>query len=184
MPGLAAGTLRELARWQGTECNEERDEEIGKILHERRDGEMAGNGEIPFGRYYGSIDATPLFILVLAEYRRTGDLALARTVAGGTRRIRLDRKGGRSRRLSRLRASDDGAGLKQPRLERFPRRYYARGRSACRSADPHSPKCKAMCTRRTAAWHASPVASSIRSRLRRGRYRRRVCRSVSTARVR
>jgi len=79
MPGLAAGTLRELARWQGTECNEERDEEIGKILHERRGGEMAELGEIPFGRYYGSIDATPLFLLVLAEYvERTGDLALAR----------------------------------------------------------------------------------------------------------
>jgi glycogen debranching enzyme len=77
--GLAAETLRTLARLQGKEFNSERDEEPGKILHELRHGEMAATGEIPFGRYYGSIDATPLFLLLLAEYAdRTGDLALVR----------------------------------------------------------------------------------------------------------
>jgi glycogen debranching enzyme len=76
-PDLAAGTLRTLAALQGREHNAERDEEAGKILHEMRYGEMAATGEIPFGRYYGSVDATPLFLLLLVEYaERTGDLAL------------------------------------------------------------------------------------------------------------
>jgi glycogen debranching enzyme len=76
---LAVGTLRTLARWQGAEYNDERDEEPGKILHEMRSGEMAALGEIPFGCYYGSIDATPLFLIFLTEYvERSADLALAR----------------------------------------------------------------------------------------------------------
>lgn len=76
---LAAGTLRTLAGFQGKEFVSERDEEPGKILHEMRRGEMAATGEIPFGRYYGSIDATPLFVLLLAEYaERTGAVALVR----------------------------------------------------------------------------------------------------------
>ncbi len=76
-PDLAAGTLRTLASLQGQQSNSERDEEPGKILHEMRYGEMAVTGEIPFGRYYGSVDATPLFLLLLAEYGdRTADLAL------------------------------------------------------------------------------------------------------------
>ena len=78
-PDLAAGVLRTLASLQGRDSASERDEEPGKILHEMRHGEMAATGEIPFGRYYGSIDATPLFLLLLAEYAdRTGDLALVR----------------------------------------------------------------------------------------------------------
>src|SRR5262249_25433956 len=55
------------------------DEQPGKILHELRFGEMAATGEVPFGRYYGSIDATPLFIALLAAYAdRTADLDLVR----------------------------------------------------------------------------------------------------------
>ncbi|HEV8711651.1 MAG TPA: amylo-alpha-1,6-glucosidase [Candidatus Binatia bacterium] len=76
---LAAGTLRTLASLQGKAFDGEREEEPGKILHEMRHGEMAATGEIPFSRYYGSIDATPLFVWLLAEYaERTGDLALVR----------------------------------------------------------------------------------------------------------
>ena len=55
----------------------ERDAEPGKILHEMRGGEMAVLGEVPFGRYYGSVDSTPLFVLLAgAYYERTGDRAL------------------------------------------------------------------------------------------------------------
>lgn len=73
-PSLAAGVLRVLAAFQGTERNDERDEDPGKILHERRSGEMTATHEIPFGRSYGSVDATPLFLILAQQYRRwTGD---------------------------------------------------------------------------------------------------------------
>jgi glycogen debranching enzyme len=76
---VAAGTLRFLAHWQGRVDDPFRDEEPGKILHEYRLGEMANCREIPFVPYYGSVDATPLFVMLLAEYVRwTADLALAR----------------------------------------------------------------------------------------------------------
>jgi glycogen debranching enzyme len=80
-PALAAGTLRFLAANQATRLDPSVDAEPGKILHETRKGEMAALGEVPFARYYGSIDATPLFIvLAAAYYARTGDLALIRTL--------------------------------------------------------------------------------------------------------
>lgn len=67
-PAIARQTVRTLAAMQGKEMNEWRDEEPGKILHEVRHGEMARMGEVPFEGYYGSIDSTPLFLLLLAEY--------------------------------------------------------------------------------------------------------------------
>jgi glycogen debranching enzyme len=77
-PRLGAGTLRSLAALQGSEVNPERDEQPGKIVHELRAGEMANTGEIPFGRYYGSADSTPLFLLLFGRYvLETGDLELA-----------------------------------------------------------------------------------------------------------
>ena len=66
-PRLAADTLRLLAARQGMEHNDWRDEQPGKILHEYRDGEMTRCGEMPFGPYYGSVDATPLFLILLSE---------------------------------------------------------------------------------------------------------------------
>src|SRR5260370_4277105 len=77
-PSLARGTLRILASLQGSEINDARDEQPGKIVHEIRHGEMAGTGEVPFGRYYGSVDSTPLFLWLLGRYVAvTGDLRLA-----------------------------------------------------------------------------------------------------------
>jgi glycogen debranching enzyme len=80
-PGLAEGTLRFLAAHQATTLDPGSDAEPGKILHETRGGEMARLGEVPFARYYGSVDSTPLFLLLLsAYYARTGDLDLVREI--------------------------------------------------------------------------------------------------------
>ncbi len=75
-PQIARGVLGHLAANQATEIDPVSDAEPGKILHEMRCGEMAELGEVPFRRYYGSIDSTPLFVMLAGEYvRRTGDLA-------------------------------------------------------------------------------------------------------------
>jgi glycogen debranching enzyme len=76
-PSLAKGVLKRLAATQATEVSAFRDSAPGKIMHEARSGEMAGLGEIPFGRYYGGVDTTPLFVALAGAYaQRTGDMAL------------------------------------------------------------------------------------------------------------
>ena len=75
-PSLARGVLGHLAATQAVKDEPERDAQPGKILHEVRHGEMAARMEVPFGRYFGSHDATPLFVvLAAAYYRHTADLA-------------------------------------------------------------------------------------------------------------
>ena len=76
-PDLARGTLRYLARWQGTRVDEVKEEEPGKIFHEIRFGELANLDLIPHTPYYGSVDATPLFLCLLVDLVDwTGDLDL------------------------------------------------------------------------------------------------------------
>ena len=74
-PSVSRGVLRFLAATQATEIRPDREAEPGKILHEMRSGEMARLGEVPFACYYGSVDSTPLFVLLAGLYfERTGDL--------------------------------------------------------------------------------------------------------------
>ncbi len=86
-PGIAEQTIRLLAKYQGTKSDDWRDEEPGKILHELRRGELANLNEIPQTPYYGSVDATPLFLILVGEHANwTGDLSLFRDVRGNVER--------------------------------------------------------------------------------------------------
>ena len=80
-PGIAKGVLKALALTQADHVDEAADAEPGKIIHEMRGGEMARLGEVPFRRYYGSVDATPLFVMLAGQYlERTGDLETVRGI--------------------------------------------------------------------------------------------------------
>jgi glycogen debranching enzyme len=83
---LAATTLMALAERQGTRIDDFRDEDPGRILHEMRYGEMTAFEERPHSPYYGSADATPLFVVLLDEYERwTGDANLVRDLEPAAR---------------------------------------------------------------------------------------------------
>ena len=80
-PDVARGVLAFLAETQAVALDDAKDAQPGKIVHEMRDGEMAALGEVPFGRYYGSADATPLFVMLAhAYFERTADLAFIDTI--------------------------------------------------------------------------------------------------------
>ncbi|RDS60629.1 glycogen debranching N-terminal domain-containing protein [Streptomyces sp. M7] len=77
-PRTAAATLSALAATQGTRHDPVSREQPGRIVHETRHGELAHFRQVPYGRYYGAVDATPLFLVLLhAHYRQTGDPSVA-----------------------------------------------------------------------------------------------------------
>ncbi|WP_055700871.1 glycogen debranching N-terminal domain-containing protein [Streptomyces silaceus] len=112
LPGLAADTLPALAATQATEAVEGAVAQPGKIVHEVRHGELAHFGQVPFGRYYGSVDATPLFLVLLGAYtEQTGDTGPARRLAGAARAAvgwMLDHGGLTSRGYLVYRADEGG----------------------------------------------------------------------------
>ena len=137
-PKFARGVLRYLAATQAKAVDPAADAQPGKVLHETRRGEMAMLGEVPFRHYYGTIDGTPLFVMLAWEYYAvTGDLETdPGDLAGARTRPRMDgplRRPGR-RRLRRIRPRHrQGAG--EPGLEGQPRFDLPRRRSARQGAD-------------------------------------------------
>jgi glycogen debranching enzyme len=78
-PSIARGVLAHLSALQAAEQSNFHDSEPGKIVHEMRKGEMAALHEVPFGRYYGGVDTTPLFVMLAGAYlKRTNDVSFAR----------------------------------------------------------------------------------------------------------
>ena len=154
VPELARTTLLALGAHQATEWDDFRDAEPGKILHELRHGELAHFGERPHSPYFGSADATPLFLVVLDEYERwTGDAETVRAAGGrgpGGAGVDGALRRPRRRRLHRVPdpQPDDRAG--QPVLEglveldRPPRRpagHAARGPAARSRGTPTTRGC-------------------------------------------
>ncbi len=109
-PALARGVLGYLAQEQATAFDPASEAEPGKILHEVRGGEMAALREVPFRRYYGSVDATPLFVMLAGAYLdRTGDRADRPAVAEHPRGARLaGPAGGASGFVTYERSTGDG----------------------------------------------------------------------------
>ena len=135
---MARTTLRYLAAHQGSREDPYTEEQPGKILHELRRGEMARTGEIPHVPYYGSVDATPLWLILLHEtWRWTGDVgAVPHAAAPRGPGADLDRslRRPRRRRLRRI-PPHLGEGPGQPGLEGLRRRRSLPRRPAARAPD-------------------------------------------------
>ena len=186
-PRLAVETLTTLAAYQATEDDPRRDAEPGKILHELRTGEMARNGELPHTPYYGSVDSTPLWLILLGRDVRLDRRPRPRRppVAQRAGRAGLDRplRRPRRRRLRRVRAalrraaSSTRAGRTRrtpsatgPAARPSPRSPWPRSRATCSTpsgAWPPSPGCVATRTWRP-AWRPTPRRSATASRRRSG----------------
>ena len=148
-PRIARGVLKRLAFFQAKAVDPLADAEPGKILHEMRGGEMAALREVPFAQYYGSVDSTPLFVLLAGLYvERTGDeetlAELWPAIEAALRWIDGARRS-RPRRLCRVSARHR-AGARQSGLEGFLRRDLPCRRTSSPRATSRWPKCRAMCS--------------------------------------
>ena len=150
-PQLAAGVLNFLASTQATEDSAFRDSQPGKIMHETRRGEMAALQEVPFGRYYGGVDTTPLFVMLAGAYEsRTGDRTLVDSIWDSLlAATRLDRAAARreSDRISRLRARRSRPAWSTRRGKTVTIRCSTTT-AAFRKGRSRSSKCRATRTRR------------------------------------
>ena len=142
--------------WQGSRRDDFRDEDPGRILHEMRYGEMAAFEERPHSPYYGSVDATPLYVVLLDEYERwTGDReARPRPRVRGAGRAQLDRRVRRpdGQRLHLVQAPERADRAREPVLEglleldlvqRRPAARTSRGRPASSRGTRTTPRCAA-----------------------------------------
>src|SRR5439155_901120 len=158
-PKPARDTLRFLAKRQGTREDDWRDEQPGRILHEIRRGELAGAGVVPHTPYYGSVDATPLFLLLYAQhFRWTGDLEFARERRCSEERPSACARGSTRRSGSRTRGSSPVRSTR--RSARFERSCRTRG-TGCTATSwiPSGPRrWPAASSRRT----CSPAGGSAR----------------------
>ena len=183
--GLARGVLAFLAQHQATETSPFSDSQPGKIMHETRKGEMAVLRELPFGRYYGGVDTTPLYIYLACAYAaRTGDMAFIDTLWPSLcRRGRVDGGGGQAGRQRlrhlparrRIPASPTRAGRTASIPSSMPTAASPKGRSRWS-------RCRAMSLPPIGGW---PIwrARAARSRQRRalGRPAPRACGPRSNA---
>ena len=160
-PELAATTLRVLGDWQGSRHDDFRDEDPGRILHEMRYGEMAAFEERPHSPYYGSVDATPLYVVLLDEYERwTGDTKLVRDLEYEARAaLELDRRVRRpdGQRLHLVQAAQRADRHREPGVEGFLELDLVQRRPAARfpAGDMRAPGLR---LRRQDAWRAAGPA--------------------------
>ena len=189
-PAVARGVLRFLAANQATTIDPVADAEPGKILHELRYGEMAELGEVPFRRYYGSVDSTPLFVMLAGAYfDRTDDILRCATSG----RTSCARSSGSTRTaIATATASSNISGKTEqgpgePGVERQLRFRLPRRRQAPRSRRSHCARSRATSSAhaiaaariaralghdaRADAWSSRPRACASRSTRRSGAMR-------------
>ena len=165
-PQVAVETLEVLASLQAADEDPERDAEPGKILHELRTGEMARTGELPFRPYYGSVDATPLWlILFAATYDWTGDRGLVDRLWPNALRALdwIDHYGDRDgdgfveyeRRTPR--------GLVNQGWKDSQRRHPRPARDGSRRPRSRSPRSRATCSTRRRGWPGSRGCAARRT---------------------
>jgi glycogen debranching enzyme len=165
-PDVARGVLSRLAAYQAKANDPAADAQPGKILHEMRSGEMAALREVPFGLYYGSVDATPLFVLLAGRYaERTGDMS---TLAALWPAIEaalgwIDGPGDPDGDgfVEYQRATEQGL-VNQGWKDSFDAIFHVMAASP--KATWRSPRCRAMCMRPSTRRRVARAGSDVRNR--------------------